>query len=192
MRELKVIKADGSIEDYLYTKVLGAISNAMAGAGQLDILTAEQLADAVTYFLYQDDKRHKVSSGEILSIIEATLDATGYEQVAAALSNYHYERRLRRGRIEVISVDMQQMGDAEILAGAEQSERESCWDKGRIVDYLVSKHRFSRQRARAIASMVEEKVFNMGIRKVPSSLIKQLVLGDTATVLRAERQLQTV
>lgn len=95
MRELKVIKADGSIEDYLYTKVLGAISNAMAGAGQLDILTAEQLADAVTYFLYQDDKRHKVSSGEILSIIEATLDATGYEQVAAALSNYHYERRLK-------------------------------------------------------------------------------------------------
>jgi len=40
--------------------------------------------------------------------------------------------------------------------------------------------------------MVEEKIFNMGISLVPSSLIKQLVLGDTATVLRAQQQLQTV
>jgi hypothetical protein len=31
----------------------------------------------------------------------------------------------------------------------------------------------------------------MGISLVPSSLIKQLVLGDTAAVLRAEQQLQT-
>jgi hypothetical protein len=40
--------------------------------------------------------------------------------------------------------------------------------------------------------MVEEKIFNMGITSVSASLIKQLVLGDTATVLRAQRQLQTV
>jgi hypothetical protein len=42
-----------------------------------------------------------------------------------------------------------------------------------------------------IASMVEEKIFNIGITLVPASLIKQLVLGDAAAVLRAQRQLQT-
>jgi hypothetical protein len=45
--------------------------------------------------------------------------------------------------------------------------------------------------ARAIASMVEDKIFNMGISLVPTSLIKQLVLNETALVLQAEEQLQT-
>jgi len=40
--------------------------------------------------------------------------------------------------------------------------------------------------------MVEEKVFNVGMMLIPSSLVKQLVLGDTATVLQAQRELQTV
>jgi hypothetical protein len=55
----------------------------------------------------------------------------------------------------------------------------------------VTKYDLCTQTARTIASMVEEKIFNMGISLVPSSLIKQLVLGDTAAVLRAEQQLQT-
>jgi hypothetical protein len=40
--------------------------------------------------------------------------------------------------------------------------------------------------------MVEEKIFNMGITLVTASLIKQLVLGDAAAILRAQRQLQSV
>jgi hypothetical protein len=32
----------------------------------------------------------------------------------------------------------------------------------------------------------------MGITLVPASLVKQLVLGDAAVVLHAERQLQTI
>ena len=68
----------------------------------------------------------------------------------------------------------------------------SRWEKSRIVKDLVEKHDVSRQTARMIASMVEEKIFNMGLTLVPASLIKQLVLGDAAAVLRAQRQLQTV
>ncbi len=50
------------------------------------------------------------------------------------------------------------------------------WDKSRIVEDLVTKSDVSRQTARTIASMVEEKIFNIGITLVPASLIKQLVL----------------
>jgi len=53
-------------------------------------------------------------------------------------------------------------------------------------------HNVSRQVARTIASMVEEKVFSMGLTVVPLSLIKQLVMADAAAVLRAQEQLQTV
>jgi len=109
-----------------------------------------------------------------------------------ALSEHHFERKLKRSRIEVVSIDVEELADAELLCQTEQLDRRSRWDKSRIVKDLVEKHAVSRQTARMIASMVEEKIFNVGLTLVPASLIKQLVLGDAAAVLRAQRQLQTV
>jgi len=190
--QLRVIKADGSAEEYLHTKVVGTISCALAEIEQADIHVAEQLAEVVTYFLYHKQKPLVVTSNEILSIIEATLTTTGYEDAAIVLSDHHFERKLKRSRIEVVSVDIQELSDADLLGSMAESAGKCRWDKSRIVNDLVTKHAVGRQTARTIASMVEEKIFSMGITLVPASLIKQLVLGDAAAVLRAERQLQTV
>jgi transcriptional regulator NrdR family protein len=190
--QLKVVKADGSTEGYLHTKVIGTISNAMADVGRLDMHIVEHLADVVTYFLYHRQKRRRVTTSEIFSIIKAVLTATKYEDAAVAISEYHFERKLKRSRIEVVSVDVQRLSDADMLRSVEESNNRYRWDKSRIVADLVTKHGVPRQTARTIASMVEEKVLNMGITLVPASLIKQLVLGDTAAVLHAQRQLQTV
>ncbi|HUW18053.1 MAG TPA: hypothetical protein VMW16_01990 [Sedimentisphaerales bacterium] len=190
--QLRVMKADGSTEEYLHTKVIGTISNALAGIDQADIQTAEQLAEVVTYFLYHKQRPTVATSSEVLSIIKAVLTATGYEDAAVALSEHHLERRLRRSRIEVLCVDIQKLSDAELLAASQGSAQRCRWDKSIIAKDLVAKYNVGRQAARAIASMVEERIFNIGITLVPASLVKQLVLGDTAAVLRAERQLQTV
>ncbi len=190
--QLKVIKADGSVEEYLHTKVIGTISNALAGVGQPDISVAEQLAEVVTYFLYHEKNRRAVTSSEIFSIIKAVLTATSYEEAAIALSEHHFERKLKRSRVEVASIDIQELADAELLCRAEGLDSRCRWDKSRIVNDLVTKHNVSLQTARTIASMVEEKIFSMGITLVPASLIKQLVLGDAAVLLQAQRQLQTV
>jgi transcriptional regulator NrdR family protein len=189
--QLKIIKADGSIEEYMHTKVIGAINNALDGAGEADIYTAERFAEVVTYYLYHQQNRRSITSREIFSIINAVLTTTGYEDAAAALSEHYYQRILRRSRIEVVSIDIREMDDAELLARNGQSEGDSRWDKSRIIDYLVTKHNLCRQTARMVASMVEEKIFNMGITRVPVSLIKQLVLGDAAAALQAQQQLQT-
>jgi transcriptional regulator NrdR family protein len=190
--QLRVMKADGSVEEYLHTKVVGTISHALGRIDRSDVYIAEELAEVVTYFLYHKQKPLVAGSSEILSIIEAVLTATGHEDAAAALSEHHFERRLNRSRVEVVAVDVQQLSDADVLAPDGQSNSRSRWDKSRIVKNLMTEHNLSRQTARTIASMVEEKVFNMGISSVPVSLIKQLVLGDAAAVLRAERQLQIV
>ncbi len=190
--QLKVIKEDGSVEEYLHTKVIGTISNALGETGQADMCVAEQLAEVVTYFLYRRQSRRSVASNEVFSIIKAVLTATSYEDAAVALSEHHFERKLKRSRIEVVSIDIQELTDAELLVGPEQSGGRCRWDKSRIVEGLVTKYSLCQQTARMIASMVEEKIFSMGITLVPASLIKQLVLGDTAAVLRAQRQLQTV
>jgi transcriptional regulator NrdR family protein len=189
---LKVVKTDGNIEEYLHTKVIGAISNALADSGQADIHVAEQLAEVVTYFLYHRKTSRAVTSSEILSVIKAVLTATMYEDAAMSLSEHHFNRMLKRSRIEVVSIDIQQLADAEMLCEAQQSPLRSRWDKSMIVNDLITKYGVPRQTARTIASMVEEKIFNMGLTSVPSGLVKQLVLGDTAAFLRAQRQLQTV
>lgn len=190
--QLEVTKADGTVEEYSHTKVIGTISSALVAVSQPDMRIAEELAEVVTYYLYRRDGPHSVTSSEIFSIIKAVLSATGYEEAAVALAEHQFERKLRRSRIEVVAVDMQELADAELLCEAEQNADRSRWDKGRIVHDLVTRHGVSRQTARMVASMVEEKIFNMGIAVVPASLIKQLVLSDAAAVLRAQRQLQTV
>lgn len=190
--QLKVIKADGNIEEYLHTKVMGTINNALGEVDLANIDVAEEFAEVVTFFLYNQYNRRTVTSGDIFSMIKVVLAATGYEDAAVALSEHHFERKLKRSRIEVVAVDIQDLSDAELLTVAEESSGRSKWDKSRIVEDLINRHGIGRQTARTIAAMVEEKVFNVGMTLVPSSLIKQLVLGDTATVLRAQRQLQAV
>ena len=53
--QLKVIKADGSIEEYLHTKIIGTISNALSASGHDSTFVAEQLAEAITYYLYNNN-----------------------------------------------------------------------------------------------------------------------------------------
>ena len=190
--QLKVIKEDGSTEEYLHTKVMGTISNALASIDQADMYLAEQLSEVVTYYLYHRQDRRDVTSSEVFSIIKAVLTATGHEEAAIALSEYHFERRVKRSRIQVASVDIRELMDAELLARADDTDGKCRWDKSIIVRGLAAKHGFPQQTARTIASMVEEKIFRMGVTLVPASLVKQIVLGDAAAILRAQEQLQTV
>ncbi len=190
-RQLQVIKADGTTEEYIHTKVIGTIHNAFSAAGRPDIAMAEDLAEVVTYYLYQRQDHHQVSSSEILAVIKAVLTSTGYEAVAAVLGEHTIERRLKRARTEVLAVDVQNFADVERLYRMTPRPERMPWDKGRIVQELTIESGMARQTARAVASAVEERVFNLGMTLVPRSLIKQLVLGEAATMLQAQKELQT-
>jgi hypothetical protein len=188
--KLTVVKTDGAKEPYLHTKVIGSIANAFGAAGQSDITAAQELAEAVTFFLYRNATNMAISTSEILSVIETVLAGTGFEEAAIALSEHHFERKLKRCRIEVARGRHSGLSDADNLYTDHSEQTRSRWNKSRIVEYLVAKHHLHRPIARTIASMVEEKVFNMGLPVVPAGLVKQLVLNDAAAVLRAQNQLQ--
>jgi hypothetical protein len=189
--KLTVVKTDGAKEPYLHTKVMGSIANAFGAAGQPDITAAQELAEAVTFFLYRNATNRAISTSEILSVIKTALAGTGLEEAAIALSEHHFERKLKRCRIEVVRGRHSGLPDADNLYTDHSEQVTSRWNKSRIIDYLVAKHHLHRQTARTIASMVEEKVFNMGLSVVPAGLVEQLVLNDAAAVLRAQNQLQT-
>ena len=179
--QLKVIKADGSVEEYLHTKVLGTFNNALSLVNEPDILAVEQFAEAVTYYLYQK-KDIAFTSEKIHQMIYNILTAADYENAAHALNEHRLNRKLWRRRIEVI--------DGRQEDGSDQFGLVCRWDKTRIVNDLVREDRLDRQIARAIASAVEEKVLNIGVMRIRRSLIKQLVLADKATMLQAQEQLQ--
>jgi len=191
-RQLRVIKADGTTEAYLHTKVIGTMNNALSAAGHPDMSVAEDLAEVVTFYLYNRNGLRKVSSNEIFYMIKAVLAATDNEEAAAALTEHTLERRLKRARTEVLAIDVQNFTDVEKLYQAKSPPPRTPWDKARIVHDLTTKSGLARPTARAVASMVEERVFSIGVSAISSSLVKQLVLGETATALRAQRELQTV
>lgn len=179
--QLKVIKTDGTTEEYLHTKVLGSFSNALALIDQANVFAAEQFAEAITYYLYQKRGADTITSDEIHLMIQAVLSATGYENAARSLNEYQLNRKLQRARIEVVHNSYEQYDDTELMIGR--------WNKSKIVEDLVRKDHLDLHVARAIASTVEQKVLNLGMTKVKCSLIKQLVLADTDAILKAQEQL---
>ena len=129
--------------------------------------------------------------GLLMDIGLATAQGYGFEDAAEALVNHHYQRLVQRGRIELAHVHLEKTSDAHELFDYGYQPEKSRWDKSVIVEDLVAEQGLERHTARMIAGMVEQKVFNLELNLVPASLVKQLVLSDTAAVMRAQRQLQT-
>ncbi|MBE0534426.1 MAG: hypothetical protein IH624_02070 [Phycisphaerae bacterium] len=180
--QLKVIKSDGGLEEYLHTKIIGTVSNALGLVDDMNIFAAEQFAEAITFYLYRKRRQPRISSEEIHLMVLAVLAATGYEHASRALKEHRLSRKLKRNRIEVI--------DGDVPGASYEGQTTSRWDKSRIVADLVRLEKIDRQIARAIAASVEEKVLNLNLARVPGPLVRQLVLTDTEAMLAAHRQLQ--
>ena len=179
--QLKVIKIDGSTEEYLHTKVLGTFNNALAAIDQPNVFAAEQFAEAITFYLYQKRNSVTITSDEVHLMAQAVLTATGYENASLALNEHRMNRKLQRKRIEVVYND--RIADDPDLTDCQ-------WNKSQIVKDLMAKNNLNRHIARTIASGVEEKVFSIGVSRIRRSLIKQLVVADMDAMLQAQKQLQ--
>jgi hypothetical protein len=187
--QLKVIKADGTEEGYLHTKVLAAFVNAFAQSA--DSSVAAELADAVTFYLYGKHGESKITSGEIFSIILAVLSSTGYDDAAANLTRHHYNRELLRARVEVAKFDIQEFSDAVRFRRDVAPRQANSWNKSKIINDLVTEYNLDKTTARTVASMVEEKILASGLRCVSAAFIGFLALLQTQAILAAQRQLQS-
>jgi hypothetical protein len=179
--QIRILKSDSQIEPYLHTKVLGSFNHALSHVEDC-CYRAEQMAEAVTFYLYRQIQHGTLGTDEIHQMILTVLESMGYAHAATALNDHRLKRKLQRKRIDVVDDALPQNHVTAL----------THWDKARIVRDLVGRHSIDRFLARAIASAVEEKVLNMGITKIRKSLIDQLVFADTEGMLNAHRQLTTV
>jgi hypothetical protein len=177
---IRILKSDGQTEPYLHTKVLGSFNHALSRTGEC-LYASEQMAEAVTYYLYRQVCKGTLSTDEIHHMILTVLESMGYIRAAAAFDEHRLKRKLQRKRIDVID-DMH----APLSSGI------AHWDKARIAADLMVRQNMDRFLARAIASAVEEKVLNMGVARIRKSLIHELVIADTESMLDAHRRLAAV
>ncbi len=180
--QIRILKSDGTIEPYLHTKVLGTFHHALALVGSESLYAAEQMAEAVTFYLYRQVSCGTLNTDQIHQMVIDVLTSTGYAGAGEALGNHRLTRKLKRKRIDVVA-DVKQNPHMMVSTN---------WNKTRIAGDLMNTHNVDRLLARAIASAVEEKILNLGVSKVRKSLIHQLVLSDMESMLDAHRQLATV
>ena len=180
--QIRILKSDGSDEPYLHTKVLGSFNHALSHVSGDCLYAAEQMAEAVTFYLYRQVQHGSLSTDEIHQMIRSILTSTGYHHEAIALDEHRLERKLRRKRTEVID-DIRHHGKV---------TSSTHWKKSRIVNDLTNQHSIDHFLARVIASAVEEKILNMGLTKVRKSLIRHLVIADMESMLDAHHQLAAV
>ena len=178
--KIEVLKSEGTAEPYLHTKVLGTFHNALASVHDNDLTVAEQMAEAVTFYLYRADHTSTISSDQIHLLIQSVLTATGYAHAAEALNAHRMQRKLQRRRLVVVKSGVDEKDEP----------RFETWTKMKIVRDLLEAKTVDQLTARAIAGAVEEKILKLGTARIRSSLIRELVLEDTDAILRAERQLQ--
>lgn len=198
--QLKVIKADGMQEGYLHTKVIAAFVNALAKPQEDNALVARQLAEAVTFYLYNKYGRDKITSSEIFSIIQAVLSSTGCDDAAVNLTEHHCRRNLLRARVEVTKPDIQKISDAVKLRQVITAQPVNCsprcdrvatgWNKSKIINDLVTEYNLDSTTARTVASIVEEKILSSGFRCVTAEFVRFLVICQTQAILSAQQQLQ--
>ncbi|MBN1816670.1 MAG: hypothetical protein JW828_04875 [Sedimentisphaerales bacterium] len=176
--QMRVIKSDGAVEEYLHTKVIGTLNNALALVNESNVYAAEQFSEAITFYLYRKNQDDHVASDQIHLMVQAILSATGYDHAARALNEYHLNRMLKRRRTSVT------------WQGEDQVRPDEPWAKSRIVEDLMARQGLSRPLARAIASAVEEKALQLGISRIRNTLIRELVASESDAMLRAGQQLQ--
>ncbi|MDH4203022.1 MAG: hypothetical protein OEV87_09015 [Phycisphaerae bacterium] len=169
--QIQVLKADGSTESYLHTKVLGTLHRAMAAVESDCLETAQMLSDAVTYFLYRHPDSKALTTDQIHQMVLTVLDGAGFGAASEALNAHRLNRRLQRRRLEVL--------DSEY----------PVWDKRCIVRDLMEHYCLERSLARAIAGAVEEKVLRMGVLRIRKGTIRHLMIADMETLLEAQYQL---
>ena len=169
--QIEVVKANGSYEPYLHTKVLGTLHRVMAQENPECLQNAEMLADAVTFYLYHVADALTASTEQIHQWILKALEGSGYRNAAELLTKHRLERYLRRCRVEVIDSAFPR------------------WDKGHIVLWLMGHYGVDELMARTIAGAVEEQVLHLGLSRIRKSLVSHLVTANAESLFEAQQQL---
>lgn len=198
MRKIREVrKRDNRIVPFDKAKIEDAIYAAFRSVGEGDRPLAAELADAVTHFLESKYQGPVPGIEDIQDVVETVLIEFGHTRVAKAYILYRQKRATLRETLQV-----RKMGHASDPVAAEECAEDAWsgteagsapgvdrylpevdqvvegiapWRKSRIAAALIREADLDARVAEEIASTVERKVLDSGLRRISTSLIRELV-----------------
>lgn len=194
----RVRKRNGTTAEYDEGKVAHEIAMAVQAAGEGDPALAQELAEVVTFFLEKHHgstsaaatpggARHRrretvVDPEQIADMIERVLLETAPPAVAKA---FILRRQRRQEVAETIVVhrppsysQMRLFPDDSLTVEADSTAEAHHWDRMKIVEALTRESDVAPLVAEKIAQRVEERLFNSGLKRVTSGLIRELINAE--------------
>ncbi|MFO1010674.1 MAG: ATP cone domain-containing protein [Planctomycetota bacterium] len=197
MKLRRIQKRDGREVPFDKTKISDAVSRAQAAVGEADPHFAAEVADVVEMALlrryphgrlpHTPEREAVPGIEEIQDLVEQALIELGHAAVAKAYILYRDRRARIRAALEVRGQDdslgretaferPEAHGDKRKAPPRVQvSGGVATWSKGRIVVALMNEAELPRATAEQVAARVEERVFDSGLKRISTALIRELV-----------------
>ncbi|MEW6355063.1 MAG: anaerobic ribonucleoside-triphosphate reductase [Planctomycetota bacterium] len=178
MKQIRMVrKRNGRLVPFDETKITNAIFKAAQAVGGEDRLMAEELTGVVTLFLEKTYDGKVPGIEDIQDMVEKVLIETGHAKTAKAYILYREKRaRIREGL--KVRKEIKRNGDRtdwSLLVDAGTHEEMSPWDKSLIATALEKEADLTSDLANEIAKEVERKVFDSGLKRISTSLVRELV-----------------
>ena len=175
MTATRVRKRDGRVTAFRVRKLVDSIGIAAAAAGEPEAVFAAEIAEVVVMSLAQRNAMTLPSTDEVAEQVEAVLLATNHPRTAEVYAERRRVRRQRRAEIVVICAPEAQADSGEYAA-------EACepWNEGAIVKALVSRCQLEQAVAEEVAAAVEQRVFQLSVDRLQTSLVRELVNNELA------------
>ena len=189
----KVRKRDGREVPFNESKIADAIFRAAQAVGGQDRQMADELASVASMFLEREFEGRTPGIEDIQDVVERVLIETGHARTAKAYILYRDRRARRRESLRVRKPVRQTAQSTDIALLVDPGTRDEIlpWDRGRIATALVDEAQVDEEVAHEIARAVERKVFDSGISRISTSLIRELAdneLFERGLAAKLERQ----
>jgi len=173
----QVRKRDGRIVAFNARKIADAIYKAAEAVGGSDRALADELAGVVTLFLEKHYDGEMPGIEDIQDMVEKVLIETGHAKTAKAYILYRDRRAKVREALKVRKRPRRRSSttDLSLLVDAGALDEVKPWDKGRIAMALEAEADLAPEVADEIAGAVERRVFDSGLKRISTTLIRELV-----------------
>ncbi|MDP6520732.1 MAG: ATP cone domain-containing protein, partial [Planctomycetota bacterium] len=196
----RIIKRDGTEVPFERERIRAAVARAQSAVGDDDQLFAREVADVVTLTL---ERTHAMTPGEdgleatrfpaqapsagshsqsaptveeIQDLVERALVQMGRAPVAKAYILY----RAGRGQLrDALRVERPPSAPHTIVSDEDSTEP---WSRSHLIQTLINDAALTRPMAEETAERVEQRVLGLGLRRVSSSLVRELVAGELAAM----------
>jgi len=176
-------KRDGNIVEFEEIKITNAVISAMKAVGEEKRELAEKITEYTLSILNEKYVFGIPQIEEIQDIVEEALIREGLIKVAKSYILYREKRKKIRKALKVRKKNRihKDTTDMSLLVSTPSAENIFLWNKDKIISALKKEAGLSLHVSEKIAKAVEEKIINLGLTEISTSLIRELVDNELFT-----------